>query len=101
MEVTAEQMVQLKCVLMDCGQIYVIGIGVKLIAGFSVNNCLDMKILVCKLPSKQLNNWGMLIEKSTIDNYAVLLYIIGTLTPIPLIHSYSVSFLLQCDFSYH
>ena len=48
MEVTAEQMVQLKCVLMDYGQTYAIGIGMKLIAGFSVNNFLDMKILVHK-----------------------------------------------------
>ena len=47
MEVTAEQMVQQKCVLMDYGQIYAIGIGMKLTAEFSVNNCLDMKILVC------------------------------------------------------
>ena len=44
MEVTAEQMVQLKCVLMDCGQAYVIKIGMKLIAGFSVSNCLEKKI---------------------------------------------------------
>ena len=44
MEATAEQMVQLKCVLMDYGQIYVIRIGMKLTAGFSVNNCLEKKI---------------------------------------------------------
>ena len=44
MEVTAEQMVQLKCVLMDYGQTYVIKIGMKLIAGFSVSNCLEKKI---------------------------------------------------------
>ena len=45
MEVTAEQMVQQKCVLMDYGQTYVIRIGMKLIAMFSVNNCLEKKIV--------------------------------------------------------
>ena len=45
MEVTAEQ-VQLKCVLMDYGQTYVIKTGMKLIAGFSVSNCLEKKTSV-------------------------------------------------------
>ena len=46
MEVTPEQMVQLKCVLMDCGQAYTIIVGMKLTAVFSVNNCLEKRILV-------------------------------------------------------
>ena len=46
MEVTAEHMVQLKCVLMDFGEAYTIIVGMKPTAVFSVNNCLEKRILV-------------------------------------------------------